>query len=458
MEFTDLKKHMYFRTDYYKRVPESIQKILDNDKTVSIVESFLGIYEVFDGLTSEIKNLKPRIVSRKSGHRDHNYTIILDDLLGKKLGILTSSNDTERAPKYSGYTLSRYNKSAENIAREKLIQIFPKFDWNLYHIIFEYIKSGYLDEKALYRLFALNEMIEHAEIDETFGSYVKIHHETIMRKLLELDFEIYSKWSETLLSNYRGNVVEYWDRNAEINDAIFGEFSKEDIQTALSDVSRYSGVTITNYSKRLPDAVSSLKLSKTIDPEKQIENNLSKAFIKSVEANPRIFESDVDFSILMEDFGEFTKVFKQPSFNVSKGLPVVNFYDSPAKKHSISENLLKVADKVSPVDLLCVLWAMGTRHSAFRSTSLSQSMEIVEAALNGSDAEGFVKTVAELVLEYSGVKASYGEWKSELKIGNMDYSLGVELLMGMMVKGNKISSESEKVIDFREKYKGKYIA
>lgn len=295
------------------------------------------------------------------------------------------------------------------------------------------------DEKVLYHFMCLNEFLAYGG-SKTFGEYVSENEAKLYRIFKNFSggyydhtYLLYSVYSSTKPLYYRNKAL------SKVNPVI-NSLTVEELVTIMVDYSgTHLNVTDGNYSRVFLDIVKEIRTTEELPSEQELSERFYKAFLKSVDT---FGCGNLSFNSLSHDFSSNVKRFVSRG-NMLKKLRIVRGFES-------------IAEEITPVEMLTMVYVLEKPGFAFRSTTSELAIEIFDNAFEKLDnVQEFVVFLTQLVFDYDDVLASYGEWMKSINSGGEDYSMGPIIALGMMTSDRKltlyryISSAQD---GFRKKY------
>lgn len=305
-------------------------------------------------------------------------------------------------------------------------------------LIREMLNSKFWDENLIYRFFALNEFIEKGG-NRTFGKFVT-EEETKLDKIFNTFSAKSYDHTEKLIEAYRKNKILYYRNRAltKVNP-IIDSLTVNELRKIIELHNTEENVADSNYSRLVKERVEEIRSLSNIASSDDMRDNLFKSFLASAEefgcGNLSLSEMSLDFlsntNFLMND----------------KNL---------LKKQRIVNVLKDLEKEITPVEILTLVFAMNYHSSVFRSCDTERAITIFDKAFSTLDnPTDFIIFISQLVFDYDGTLASYGEWMKAIASGGDDYTMGPIIVLGLMTSEEKslikrtISYEQE---TFRKKY------
>lgn len=279
------------------------------------------------------------------------------------------------------------------------------------------------DEKVLYRFMCLNEFLAYGG-SQTFGEYVSENEKKLYRIFNNFSGGYYDH-TYYLYSVYSGTKPLYYRNKAlsKVNPVI-NSLTVDECITIMEDYSDTNvRVTDNNYSRVFLDIVKEIRTTEDIPSEQELSDRFFKAFLKSVDT---FGCGNLSFSSLSHDFSSIVKLFARRG-NMLKKLRIVKGFE-------------KIAEEITPVEMLTMVYVMEKPGFAFRSTTSELAIEIFDNAFEKLDnVQDFIVFLTQLVFDYDDVLASYGEWMKSINSGGEDYSMGPIIALGMMTSDRKLT-------------------
>lgn len=121
---------------------------------------------------------------------------------------------------------------------------------------------------------------------------------------------------------------------------------------------------------------------------------------------------------------------------------------------SMMKNLDKIADKLTPVEVMSVLYITAHPTYVFRTCTPQKAVEVISFGLESDCAVQFVQALVRVLMDYDSVLPTFGNWKTAVRDGGDIFSLNINMMVPIM---SKIPSNNERVITrehviFRSKY------
>lgn len=295
------------------------------------------------------------------------------------------------------------------------------------------------DEKVLYHFMCLNEFLAYGG-SQTFGEYVSENEAKLYRIFNNFSGGYYNH-TYLLYNSYSGTKPLYYRNKAlsKVNPVI-NSLTVDECMTIMEDYSDTNvNVTDNNYSRVFLDIVKEIRTTEDLPSEQELSDRFFNAFLKSVDT---FGCGNLSFSSLSHDFSYIVKHF------VSRG--------NMLKKLRIVRGFEKIAEEITPIEMLTMVYVMEKPGFAFRSTPSELAIEIFDNAFEKLDnVQEFIVFLTQLVFDYDDVLASYGEWMKSINSGGEDYSMGPIIALGMMTSDRKLTlyrNISSAQYGFRQKY------
>lgn len=121
---------------------------------------------------------------------------------------------------------------------------------------------------------------------------------------------------------------------------------------------------------------------------------------------------------------------------------------------SMMEHLDRIADKLTPVEVMSVLYVAAHPTYVFRTCTPQKAVEVISFGLESDCAVQFVQALVRVLMDYDSVLPTFGNWKTAVRDGGNVFSLNINMMVPIM---SKITSSNERVITrehviFRSKY------
>lgn len=121
---------------------------------------------------------------------------------------------------------------------------------------------------------------------------------------------------------------------------------------------------------------------------------------------------------------------------------------------SMMEHLDRIADKLTPVEVMSVLYMTAHPTYVFRTCTPQKGVEVISFGLESDCAVQFVQALVRVLMDYDSVLPTFGNWKTAVRDGGDVFSLNINMMVPIM---SKIPSSNERVITrehviFRSKY------
>mgnify|MGYP001687224792 FL=1 len=121
---------------------------------------------------------------------------------------------------------------------------------------------------------------------------------------------------------------------------------------------------------------------------------------------------------------------------------------------SMMEHLDRIADKLTPVEVMSVLYMTAHPTYVFRTCTPQKAVEVISFGLESDCAVQFVQALVKVLMDYDSVLPTFGNWKTAVRDGGDVFSLNINMMVPIM---SKIPSSNERVITrehviFRSKY------
>lgn len=118
------------------------------------------------------------------------------------------------------------------------------------------------------------------------------------------------------------------------------------------------------------------------------------------------------------------------------------------------EHLDRIADKLTPVEVMSVLYIAAHPTYVFRTCTPQKAVEVISFGLESDCAVQFVQALVKVLMDYDSVLPTFGNWKTAVRDGGDVFSLNINMMVPIM---SKIPSSNERVITrehviFRSKY------
>ena len=121
---------------------------------------------------------------------------------------------------------------------------------------------------------------------------------------------------------------------------------------------------------------------------------------------------------------------------------------------SMMEHLDRISDKLTPVEVMSVLYIAAHPTYVFRTCTPQKAVEVISFGLESDCAVQFVQALVRVLMDYDSVLPTFGNWKTAVRDGGDVFSLNINMMVPIM---SKIPSSNERVITrehviFRSKY------
>lgn len=121
---------------------------------------------------------------------------------------------------------------------------------------------------------------------------------------------------------------------------------------------------------------------------------------------------------------------------------------------SMMEHLDRIADKLTPVEVMSLLYVAAHPTYVFRTCTPQKAVEVISFGLESDCAVQFVQALVKVLMDYDSVLPAFGNWKTAVRDGGDVFSLNINMMVPIM---SKIPSSNERVITrehviFRSKY------
>lgn len=121
---------------------------------------------------------------------------------------------------------------------------------------------------------------------------------------------------------------------------------------------------------------------------------------------------------------------------------------------SMMEHLERIADKLTPVKVMSVLYIAAHPTYVFRTCTPQKAVEVISFGLESDCAVQFVQALVKVLMDYDSVLPTFGNWKTAVRDGGDVFSLNINMMVPIM---SKITISNERVITrehviFRSKY------
>jgi len=121
---------------------------------------------------------------------------------------------------------------------------------------------------------------------------------------------------------------------------------------------------------------------------------------------------------------------------------------------SMMENLDRIADKLTSVEVMSVLYVAAHPTYVFRTCTPQKAVEVIGFGLESDCAVQFVQALVKVLMDYDSVLPTFGNWKTAVRDGGDIFSLNINMMVPIM---SKIPNSNERVITrehviFRSKY------
>ena len=121
---------------------------------------------------------------------------------------------------------------------------------------------------------------------------------------------------------------------------------------------------------------------------------------------------------------------------------------------NMMEHLDRIADKLTPVEVMSVLYIAAHPTYVFRTCTPQKAVEVISFGLESDCAVQFVQALVKVLMDYDSVLPTFGNWKTAVRDGGDVFSLNINMMVPIM---SKIPGNNERVITrehviFRSKY------
>ena len=364
-------------------------------------------YVLFDGVSKAYEQRYNNYLSGVNFHQEPlNYTADLP----APIGPITAHD----------YAFAKFKTSYGRVYQDGTVfcpsHVHDKsFAKHVSDVILRMVDNAVWDEMVMYRFISFNEFLEFGG-NLTFGAFVEQERLVLDEKFMHFSSEDYSH-TQQLTSAYSDSYLLYY-REKGISKAapIINSLTVEEVLKLIR--SRRESVTQSSYVRTLEDRVAEIRAEDFLPTFSEVEDSLLRSFLRSIDKYSvgRLGMSRVTFAFLAE---------------------VENLTNNNAqlmKKWVVAQKIDELAETLTPVEILTVLFVLNNPRVAFRSCNHDEALFLVSSAFERlSSPETFILFLSQLVFDYDGPVASYGEWTKSINGGLDDYTLGPLMSLSFLV-------------------------
>lgn len=302
-------------------------------------------------------------------------------------------------------------------------------------------EKGYLwDERSYYRFVAMNEFI-NTEETMTFREFLSNKKTKIDELFMNSSSTYYDSTSDIMSFTETAGLLSF--RENSITEDLILSMTADEVKRLMESQhnDRYDYVDSQFFDDEitevLSDGVDKLRGSKKTKELKKARDNLMRALVTSI----GVFGTgNVTYIELVEDLIKNSYIFET---TVMK-----------EQKIALSEEICKIADKITPVEIISLLFSVTNDNQSFVLPDDTNALDLFMKLFSLADTkEDFVSLISQMVLDYNGQLPCGRDWQENMDLGINDYSLGANLFMDLIIN----SSRGERTIVsdlawFREKY------
>lgn len=288
--------------------------------------------------------------------------------------------------------------------------------------------KGVWDEEVYYRFVAMNEFLNSGE-NLSYSEFLEQKQDVIDELFMNSTSSYYPHTNE-LFEAYTAI-----DREASLMSYLFagdptfvstfnGLNKKELMGIVLTDHEIFveRPYSITGKRKRevllseVKDIVSLVRSGEGVKTSDEIADILLRALLTSVET----FGTGNKF---LNDF-------------VSALVPLTNEFKritGHKKKQVFATRVSKIADKITPVEILSLVYATISYCIIAGHSSRREALSVIsEAMVRSDDGIDFAVLVSQIVMEYDGFLPKYSNWIKAISDNDIDWTLGAVMVSGLV--------------------------
>lgn len=411
----ELKRYQIFVKDYWRKTSVDVKSLspeLQNFVTNVAKTSKYGTFVLFDGIDRIYEDI-PQKNMRNINIQAPIGSITIDDV------------------KKCVDWVEQVNIYKRRIKDKTISEVVLR-------LVREMISSKFWDETVIYRLFALNEFIEKGN-DRTFGQFVAEEETELDNIFTNFSAKSYKHTSKLIEAYSKDKILYYRNRALTKVNPIIDSLTVDELRKIIELHNTEEKVTDSNYSRLVKERVEEIRSLANIASSDDMRDDLFKSFLASA-----------------DEFGCGNLSLSEMSFDFLSNTGFLMNDKNLLKKQRIINVLKDLEKEITPVEMLTLIFAMNNHSSIFRSCDTERAITVFDSAFSNLDnLTDFIIFISQLVFDYDGTLASYGEWMKAIASGGDDYTMGPIIVLGLMTSEEKslikrtISYEQE---TFRKKY------
>lgn len=305
--------------------------------------------------------------------------------------------------------------------------------------------SSYWDENHYYRFVAMNEYL-HSGKGLTIGEFLKQKKELIDELFSNSSSSYYPHTKKIMMSTSPGAIFAYRNIKSEEVLDLFNSITFEEAKAIISQgiykmnsnlnfYPTWAGES--SFTKGLTKALYDVRDDKSLNID-EIRDSILKSMIKSVDT---FGTGNVSYYSMMKDFVHLSGSLFKSKTHIKR-------------KEKFAKSLAEIADQVTPVEILSVLFASVHPRSTFVAAEKSVAFDVLTDAFDkASNRVDFMTFISQLTLDYDNPLPSANDWKASIESGGEDYSVGPLITMSLIAKEKETGRYFTNYLkDFRNTY------
>lgn len=328
-------------------------------------------------------------------------------------------------------------------------EIFKDAMFSEYAIKFFVIMYGapYWDENDYYRFVAMNEYL-HSGKGLTIGEFLKLKKELIDELFSNSSSSYYPHTEQVMGATSPGRIFAYRKIKSDETLDLFNSITFEEAKEIVSKRAYNFKINInyncypawageSSFTKGLTKTLYEIRDDKSLNID-EIRDSILKSMIKSVDT---FGTGNVSYYSMMKDFVSLSGSLFRDRTHIKR-------------KEKFAKSLAEIADKVTPVEILSVLFASVHPRSTFVAAEKSVAFDVLTDAFDkASSRVDFMTFISQLTLDYDNPLPSAADWMASLESGGEDYSVGPLITMSLIAKEKETSRHfTGQLKEFRETY------
>lgn len=288
--------------------------------------------------------------------------------------------------------------------------------------------KGVWDEEVYYRFVAMNEFLNSGE-NLSYSEFLEQKQDVIDELFMNSTSKHYPHTDDLFEActaiGREASLMSYLFDGDPTFISTFNGMNKEELMGIVfidHEIAIERPYSITGKKKKkillseVKDIVSLVRSGEGIKTSDEIADILLRALLTSVET----FGTGNKF---LNDF-------------VSALVPLTNEFKriiGHKKKQVFATRVSKIADKITPVEILSLVYATISYCIIAGRSSRREALSVIsEAMIRSDDGIDFAVLVSQLVMEYDGFLPKYSNWIKAISDNDIDWTLGAVIVSGLV--------------------------